>query len=60
MHVGVKRCTGADNNKLKRHNERDRMLRDSWDYWERMGLEHPLKTADGGIKPLSELLRKGT
>ena len=60
MHVGVKRSSGADNNKLKRGDEKERMLKASWDYWERQGLEHPLKTGVGGIKPLSEQVRKGT
>lgn len=56
----VKRCTGADNTSLQRDDEKERMLKASWDYWESRGLEHPLKTGVGGITPLSEEVRKGT
>jgi len=60
MHVGVKRCAGAANNKLKKRAENERMLKASWDYWERQGLEHPMKANSSGIKPLIDIIRKGT
>jgi len=60
MHVGVKRCTGAPNNKLKKDDEAYKALVASWDYQEAMwGWPHPLKEG-GEIQPLDERIRKGT
>ncbi len=60
MHVGVKRCTGAPNNKLKRQGEAEKALKASWDYQERvLGISHPLKE-NRGIETLEDKIRKGT
>ena len=60
MHVGVKRCTGEYNGKLKKDDELERMLKASWDYQEaKYGWPHPLKEG-GSIQPLDEKIRKGT
>lgn len=49
----VKRSDGTYNSAIDDKKESERMLRDSWDYWERRGLQHPEKIEDRGIQPLS-------
>ena len=53
-HIGrVRRSCGADNTKIADKREKERMLQDSWDYFERaLGLPNPKNNDYRGIKPL--------
>ena len=50
----VIRSCGPINDKAHKKEMQDQALKDSWDYWERRGLEHPMKRDIGGIKPLDK------
>ncbi len=49
----VLKSTGGINDKLEQEAENERMLQDSWDYWERHGLQHPMKRRESKVKPLT-------
>ena len=51
----VLKSTGGVNDKIAKREEKDKMLKDSWDYWERQGLPHPMKRTEDLVKPLQPI-----
>lgn len=53
----VIRSDGSVVDHSSKKEEAERMLRASWDYWEKRGLDHPEKRSVGGIKSMEEINR---
>jgi len=53
----VKRSCGPDNTKHIDKDLSEQMLKDSWDYWESQGLDHPMKRENGFIKPVARKIK---